>query len=434
MKYHRQGTTPAVTAQRHLHGTLDHGANAGHMAAILRLFISRTLVACMLASAALAADPGPVPQAVRARFRLAPFYQKHLDAGGLPVVGSARVSDAALAECAWIVRQMLAKRPDILEALGKAGVRFAVMAHDEYTTDIPEHAKLTPRVFWDRRARGLGATPSALAVSAAEENLLSFPGDPYPREIIAIHEFAHAIHEMAMNTLDPTFDGRLKLAYEKAIGAGLWKGTYAAVNRQEYWAEAVQAWFDNNAANDALHNDTNTRVKLRAYDAGVAALCEEVFGDVPWRYAKPADRAPADRAHLAGIAANPPRFHWRDEAVPERPRVIFQCAAGDLELEFDASAAREPVARLLAQVQGGFFSGGKATVSVDAITLAPAAKTPDGVPVPEGTAPWRIILRGDAPPDAVRASIIKGGTLVPKLIEQSAAGAAVPVQRIVRLN
>ena len=85
-------------------------------------------------------------------------------------------------------------------------------------------------------------------------------------------------------------------------------------------------------------------------------------------------------------------------------------------------------------MQGGYFSGGKASFTTDALTLVPAAKTPYGTPVPEGTAPWRIILRGDAPPDAVRASITKGGTLIPKLIEQSAASAGVPVQRIVRLN
>ncbi len=401
---------------------------------ILRLILTSTLVACVLASALSAADPGPVPSAVREQFKLAPFYQKYIDVGGLPVVGSARVSDAALAECAWIVRQMLSRRPDILQALGKAGVRFAVMAHDEYTTDIPEHSKLSPRVYWDRRARGLGATPDTLAVSAAEENLLSFPGDPYPREIIAIHEFGHAIHEMAMNTLDPTFDGRLKLAYERAIGAGLWKGTYAAVTRQEYWAEAVQDWFDNNDANNALHNDISTRGKLKLYDPILAALCEEVFGDIPWRYIKPADRLPADRAHLAGLATNPPRFRWRNEPVPDRPRVIFQCAAGELELEFDARAAGESVSKLLGQVQDGFFSGGKATFTADVLTLAAAAKTPDGAPVPEGAAPWHIIIRGDPQPDSVRATFIKGGTLIPKLIEQSGAGANVPVQRIVRLN
>ena len=105
--------------------------------------------------------PAPVPPEVRTEFQLAPFYQKYVSAGGLPVVGSAKVNDAALAECAWLVTRMLQRRPDILKALAEGNVRFAIMAHDEYTTDIPEHAHLKPRVYWDRRARGLGATPRA---------------------------------------------------------------------------------------------------------------------------------------------------------------------------------------------------------------------------------------------------------------------------------
>ena len=164
----------------------------------------------LLLFAALTAHAEPVPDAVRSEFQLDPFYQKYVNAGGLPVVGSTKVNDAALAECAWIVTQMLQRRPDILQALAQGKVRFAIMAHDEYTTDIPEHAHLKPRVYWDRRARGLGATPDAPAVSGGEENLLAFPGDPYPREIIPMHEFGHAIHEVAMRALDPTFDRRLR--------------------------------------------------------------------------------------------------------------------------------------------------------------------------------------------------------------------------------
>ncbi len=164
------------------------------------------LAGCLAISAA---DPQPIPEALREEFQLDPSYQKYVEAGGFPIVGSARVSDAALAECAWIVAHMLAQRPEIGAALGQAHVRFAVMAYDEYTTDIPEHASLQPKVYWDRRARGLGASVERPAVSGAEENLLAFPGDPYPTENIALHEFAHAIHEMAMKSLDPTFDDRL---------------------------------------------------------------------------------------------------------------------------------------------------------------------------------------------------------------------------------
>ncbi len=390
------------------------------------------LAALVLLTAAHAAEPltpGPVPPEVRAQFHLAPFYQKHVAVGGLPIVGSAKVSDAALAECAWIVVHMLEKRPDILEALSKGGVRFAVMAHDEYTTDIPEHAHLKPRVYWDRRARGLGATPEAPAVSGAEENLLAFPGDPYPREIIAIHEFGHAIHEVGMKAIDPTFDPRLREAYDNALAAGLWKNTYAATNRQEYWAEAVQDWFDNNDANNALHNDISTREKLKTYDPALAALCAEVFGDLPWRYQNPAARTPADRAHLAGVDAEKlPRFRWRAEAMPEQPRVTFQCATGELELEFTGTAG-ERLGHLLAQIQEGYYSGGSAEFSDDLLTLSPAERTPDGARIPAGEGRWKIHL-GDAAANVLSAKVVKGGALVPQLIRDSATR----VQRIVRLN
>ena len=53
------------------------------------------------------------------------------------------------------------------------------MAHNEYTTHIPEHRDLQPRLYWNRRARGLGATPERPAVSRGEENLLGYVNDPY---------------------------------------------------------------------------------------------------------------------------------------------------------------------------------------------------------------------------------------------------------------
>src|SRR5262249_25475748 len=155
------------------------------------------------------------------------------------------VSDYALREAVWIVRQMVGTHTNILQAMASNNVRLAVMAYNEFTTDIPEHARLQSKVFWDRRARGLGATPDAPAVSCAEENLLCFPNDPYSTENILIHEFAHAIHEMGMNTLDPTFDRRLRTAYHDATNHGLWESTYAGSVYSEYWAEIVQSWFDN---------------------------------------------------------------------------------------------------------------------------------------------------------------------------------------------
>ena len=157
-------------------------------------YFSALIFLPVLLLSGIASQAAPVPESVRRDFNLSPFYQKYVDVGGMPVVGSTNVTDFALREAAWIVGRMLEQRADILQAMATNKTRVAVMACTEYTTDIPEHSELKSRVFWDRRARGLGATPSAPAVSCGEENLLCLPGDPYSTENICVHEFAHAIH------------------------------------------------------------------------------------------------------------------------------------------------------------------------------------------------------------------------------------------------
>ena len=139
--------------------------------------------------------PVAPPMQVRTTFDLDPFYEQWIDVGGLPVVASAKVNPYALKEAAWLIWQMVGHRPEVLRALAENNVRFAVMAHNELTTDIPEHSDLQPDSYWDRRARGLGPTPIRPAVSCGEENLLNYPGDPYSTENILVHEFAHAIHQ-----------------------------------------------------------------------------------------------------------------------------------------------------------------------------------------------------------------------------------------------
>jgi cyclophilin family peptidyl-prolyl cis-trans isomerase len=298
---------------------------------------------------------GPVPEALRRERKLDPFYQKYLALAGFPILGSDKVTDHALREAAWILRHVLAGRSDILRAMADRGVHLVVMAYDEYTTDVPEQRDMQPRVYWDRRARGLGGSP----VSGAEENLLGYPNDPYSTENILIHEFAHAIQEFGLPSVDPTFDARLRKAFEAATGRGLWKGTYAGGNRHEYWAEGVQSWFDDNRQNDALHNHVNTRVELEEYDPDLARLCADVFGKNAWRYHRPAERDAADLGHLAGFdRSKAPRFHWREEPISAAPRVLIQTDLGDLELELDATHAPVTVKNFLHLVHEGFYADG----------------------------------------------------------------------------
>ena len=252
-----------------------------------------------------------VPVELRERLNLDPFYKKYIDANGYPIVSSDAVPDYALLEAAYIVNMMLAKRGDVKKAMVESGSRLIVMGSQEYTTDIPEHRHLSPKDFWDRRARGLGGSQTDPVCSCAEENILGYKGDPYSTECILIHEFAHNMHLRGMVNVDETFDIRLKDAYDAAMKKGLWEGKYAAKNHHEYFAEGVQSWFDNNRPPDHDHNHVDTRSELQEYDPGLAAICEEVFGDTELKYTKPATRL---SGHMAGYdPSKSPEFKW-----PER--------------------------------------------------------------------------------------------------------------------
>jgi hypothetical protein len=69
------------------------------------------------------------------------------------------------------------------------------------------------------------------------------------------------------------------------------KQCYAVLNKAEYWAEGVQAWFDTNRTMDHDHNHIHTRDQLKEYDPVLYQLCQEVFGDSPWRFVSPRNRA-----------------------------------------------------------------------------------------------------------------------------------------------
>jgi len=281
------------------------------------VFPPRTL-AVLLASAAASAVVGAssiadsVPAGERDRLALAPSYVQYVRAvGGIPVVASEQVQPEALAEAAWLIDKMLAKRADVAAAIGRSPVRFVVMAHDERTTDVPEHSDLEPRDYWDRRARGLGATLVRPATSCGEENLLCFDGDPYADENILIHEFAHTIHQIGLAEVDPSFEIRLRAAFEEAVRADRWAGTYARENPAEYWAEGAQSWFCCNRTNDREHGAVNSPVAVAEHDPPLAALLGEVFSPDPWRYVRPHDRDAADRGHLGEFnRGRAPRFDW----------------------------------------------------------------------------------------------------------------------------
>lgn len=215
-----------------------------------------------------------------------PFYGKYVDAGGLPVIASAQVPDEALLQAKRLVEEILGRRQDIVTKFSENNVRVAVMVESSGVTELPELSDLYevfPGTDWDNRIRGGGVGPTLVrpVVAIAEENLLCYDTDLFRLEDIFVHEFAHGVLNMGVELLPggQEFRQRLESAYRSAIDAGLWAGTYAATNADEYWAEGTQSWFDLNDPPGPIHNEINTRTELEDYDPVLAGLMGEVFGD-----------------------------------------------------------------------------------------------------------------------------------------------------------
>lgn len=224
----------------------------------------------------------PPPQSLG----LDPYYEKYLDAGGIPIVGLATVPDEAFYQARTLIDEMLAGRPDIRSVIAAVGVRVIIMPEGAVITDLPEFSDLyetNPGTDWDERFRGGGVGPTLQdpEMVIAEENLLCYENDLFPYEDIFVHEFAHVMHGTGIRIQreGAAFQRRLEAAYRDALGNGLWEGTYAATNPAEYWAEGVQSWFGLNDPPGSLHNHVDTRAELEAYDPTLAELILEVFGD-----------------------------------------------------------------------------------------------------------------------------------------------------------
>jgi hypothetical protein len=244
------------------------------------------------------------------------FYRRHVDAGGVPVLGSERVPAEALLVARDIVAAMLAHRSDLRRAVATSGLRVAVIAEGEGTTDLPENrhwtkparddprltacerdeydrriAPLSDRDYWNARTRGTGGNP----ISVGAENLLAQPGTRFYGESILVHEFSHAVLA-AVRRVDPALYRRVEAAYAAAIRAGRWRGDYAAVTVDEYWAEGTQFFFESNMLSRLDEGTVLSAADLRRYDPALFAVLAEAYGR---RHRIAADRFHRHAARLA---------------------------------------------------------------------------------------------------------------------------------------
>jgi hypothetical protein len=284
------------------------------LACLVTVLLSPVLLPSMASLATAAQEPPGVsvaapPEQAFDRFRdgdrdaARTFYKKYVDVKGLSVLASGEVADEALQRTHHIVTHMLAGRPDVLEAMAKAGTRLIIIGKDQVYTDMPEYRNHPDPAYQNERVRGTGGLG---VTSFGEENLLNLAGDRYDDESIGVHEFCHTI-DAALRTIDPAWRDRVNRTYRNAMDKGLWKHAYAASNAGEYWAEVCQSYFDCNRINNWNHNGIATREQLRQYDPEGYDLVRTTFKLTPetdWRY-RPLRRQPSVVAPPAKFKVDP---------------------------------------------------------------------------------------------------------------------------------
>jgi hypothetical protein len=290
-----------------------------------------------LAAVKASAEDPPAPTPESLLKTLDPFYKQHtVAADGLLIVCSEKVSEHAMLEARYLAENMLAKRPDVLQALNDRRMYFSVMAYTEMQNDLPECRNMSD--WWAFRCRGIGGRAS----SCGEENLLCFEGDPWKGENIFIHEFAHAL-EGIFSSLDEGFKKRFEAEFEKAKESGRLRGYCIDGGIGEFWAEGVQAWFNCNGAirpksgggqssfqvigpngEDVCHLRTREQVKKHLPE--YAKLLDETFRGNEWVYEPVLNRL--DQPHLRGYdPSKAPMFRFPPEVVAAFDREEAEKAA-----------------------------------------------------------------------------------------------------------
>ena len=189
---------------------------------------------------------------------VSPIYQKYMNANGAHILALADVSNQSMVQARDIVYGMVSTRPDLLAALTTAGLR--IILFDDLTTSLPQLPEFKDWPLAGQRTGGYALNGSSHTVAVPERHLRCGR--------LLTHELGHAV-EYVVQALDSGFAAQRDAAYQNAMQTGKWKGEYAATNKHEYWAVAVEHWFHSEAL----------ATKLSRRDPEAAQLVKSVFGD-----------------------------------------------------------------------------------------------------------------------------------------------------------
>lgn len=223
-----------------------------------------------------------------------PYYTRfqRSETGILIRSGEAASQQARDTACA-MVDTLLAKLGEEARVMDNYGVTLTVYGPDEDAFDVPEHRlgyKVAPYAV-----AGYGACEGNPAASIAETNVLRVLEGPhrtkYRNESILAHEFAHGIHLIGLRfARGGERYRRFADLYAHSKARGLWPGTYAISNHEEFFATLTTIWFDvmeeSPDGSWEVRGPVNTRAELRDYDPEAYAFMAEIYPEThlpePW--------------------------------------------------------------------------------------------------------------------------------------------------------
>jgi len=201
-----------------------------------------------------------------------PFYTKKRVVLGITIVGGPGV-DAAAFDMAQDTIERIFARNDLEDLLVEQGAYVVIAEAGQGVLDLPEFACLDGELGSDFFTHVCGIADHA-DYPVATVNELDLLGDsrgPCEGVNILYHELGHLVQGWAMAPAD-YYD--VRLAYSDALDAGLYRGSYASTNYNEYFAEGTQVFFD---AGDT--RGTRDAEWLAGYDPELYRLLAAIYGE-----------------------------------------------------------------------------------------------------------------------------------------------------------
>ncbi len=207
------------------------------------------------------------------------FFTKVLDFHGIPIKAPDVVVDQALYAASDRLALLLRHQPMVISNLAAARAELHIIGRDQVTTDLPEWRKDKGKhlaeyngLTRDERTRGMGG----LMVSCGEENLLKLPKDRYRGRDICLHEFSHCVRNYGVSQ---DIRDKFNAQYRRSLDKGLWKGSYAATNPDEFFAELTMWYFGTHGDMGMSGPKPSVGADgLKKYDPEAFSLLDDFYG------------------------------------------------------------------------------------------------------------------------------------------------------------